>query len=177
MTATDETSPDGAAAADGTNGRRRRQHATRPLPPVEQRSLGELIATLGRDIALLVHQEIELVKAELVAALRKIGVGAAAFAVAGVLALFALPLLSIAVALGVHALGVSLGWSFLIVAGGYLLLAAVAALLGVRLVKKTKAPKRAVGSVKADLRALTRKPKPDADQPAPSAVSPASPRP
>jgi hypothetical protein len=125
---------------------------------LEERSLGELVATLTRDLALLVHQEIELVKADLLAAVRKFAIGAAGFAVAAVLALFALPIISIAIALGVHALGISLGWSFLIVGGGYLVLGAIAALAGIMIIRKAKPSNRAAGSVKADLRAIARKP-------------------
>jgi len=126
--------------------------------PLGERSLGELVATLTRDLALLVHQEIELIKADLVAALKKIAAGAAGLAVAAVLALFALPVISIAIALGIHALGVSLGWSFLIVGGGYLLLGAIAALIGIRMLRKAKPSNRAAASVKADLHAIARKP-------------------
>lgn len=120
--------------------------------------MGELVATLTRDLALLLHQEIELIKADLVASLKKIAKGAAGFAIAAVLALFALPIISIAIALGVHALGVSLGWSFLIVAGGYLVLAAIAALVGVVMLRRAKPSNRAMTSVKADLHAIARKP-------------------
>jgi Putative Actinobacterial Holin-X, holin superfamily III len=126
--------------------------------PLGERSLGELVATLTRDLALLLHQEIELIKADLVAALKRVARGAAGLAIAAVLALFALPIISIAIALGVHALGVSLGWSFLIVAGGYLVLGAIAALVGIRMLRKAKPSNRAVTSVKADLHAIARKP-------------------
>lgn len=131
-----------------------------PTTPLKDRSLGELVATLTRDLALLVHQEIELVKSDLVAGLKKIAFGAIGLVVAGVLALIAVPVLSVAIALGIHALGVSLGWSFLIVGGGYLVLAAIAGLVGITMLRKAKPPKRAVESVKADLAAIARKPTP-----------------
>jgi hypothetical protein len=126
--------------------------------PLGERSLGELVATLSRDLALLVHQEIALIKADLVAGLKKVAKGAASLAIAAVLALFALPVISIAIALGVHALGISLGWSFLIVGGGYLVIGAIAALVGIRWLRKGKPSNRAVASVKADLHAIARKP-------------------
>jgi hypothetical protein len=144
------------AAGPESNGRRRRHIPTTPL---EQRSLGELVATLSRDVALLVHQEIELVKADLLSGVRKVMVGAAGLIVGAVLALLAVPLISVAIALGVHALGVSLGWSFLIVGGGFLVLAGGAALVGITRLRKAKPPTRAVESVKADIHAITRKPK------------------
>lgn len=131
-----------------------------PTTPLGDRSLGELVATLSRDVALLVHQEIELIKADLLATSLKLAVGALGFVVALAGLLFAVPILSIAAALGVHALGVSLGFSFLIVGGAYLLIALVAAGFGMATLRKTKAPNRAVGSVKADLHAIARKPKP-----------------
>jgi len=135
-------------------------HAKRTTLPLEQRSLGELVATLSRDLALLVHQEIELVKTDIVAGLKKTAIGAAGLVVAAVLAIFAIPVLSVAIALGIHALGISLGWSFLIVAGGYLVVGGVAAFIGVRVLGKAKPSTRAVDSVKADLHAIARKPTP-----------------
>ena len=126
--------------------------------PLGERSLGELVATLTRDLALLLHQEIELIKADVVAGLKKVAKGVAGLAIAAVLALFALPIISIAIALGVHALGVSLGWSFLIVGGGYLFIGVIAALIGIRMLRKAKPSSRAADSVKADLHAIARRP-------------------
>jgi hypothetical protein len=140
------------------NGHPKARHI--PTTPLEHRSLGELVATLSRDLALLVHQEIELVKSDMVSGLRKVALGAVGLVVAGALVLLAVPVLSVALALGIHALGVSLGWSFLIVAGGYLVLAAGAAAIGLVTLRKPKPPNRAVASVKADLQAIARKPTP-----------------
>ena len=131
-----------------------------PTTPLGERSLGELVATLSRDLSLLVHQEIELVKTDLVAGAKKFAIGAAGLAVAVVFGLIAVPVLSIAIALGIHALGISLGWSFLIVAGGYLVLAAGAVFFGIRQFRKVRPPSRAVGSMKADIHAIARKPTP-----------------
>lgn len=132
----------------------------RTTTPLGERSLGELVATLSRDLALLVHQEIELIKADLAAGAKKFAIGAAGLVAAAVLLLVAVPVLSIAIALGIHALGVSLGWSFLIVAGGYLVLAAGAVFFGIRQLRKAKPRTRAVDSMKADLHAIARKPTP-----------------
>ena len=156
-------SSDGAspkAGQDGESRNGRKSERVLPTTPLGQRSLGELVATLSRDVALLVHQEIELVKAELKAAVAKVAVGAAGFVVAVLGLLFAVPVLSIAAALGVHALGISLGFSFLVIGGAYVLIALIAAGLGVLSLRKAKPPTRAVGSVKADLQAIARKPKP-----------------
>ena len=52
----------------------------------------------------------------------------------------------------------SLGWSFLIVGGGYLVLGGIAALIGIRMLAKAKPSSRTADSVKADLHAIVRKP-------------------
>lgn len=164
MTSTHETSNQitaaspGVAANDHKNGHK--SERTIPTTPIGERSLGELVATMSRDFALLIHQEIELIKAELVATALKAAVGAAGLIVAAVGLLFAVPLLSIAAALGVHALGISLGFSFLIIGGAYVVIGLLAAGFGASALRKTKPPTRAVGSVKADLQAIVRKPKP-----------------
>lgn len=131
-----------------------------PTTPVRDRSLGELVATLSRDVALLVHQEIELAKADLKRGLLKAAVGAAGFVLALVALLLAAPVLSIACALGIHALGVSLGWSFLIIAGAWVLVALIAAAAGAMALRKIKEHTRPVDSVKADLQVIARKPSP-----------------
>jgi hypothetical protein len=131
-----------------------------PTTPLNQRSLGELVATLSRDLALLVHQELELAKTELKTGLIKGAAAAGGLITALVFLLLAAPIVSIAAALGIHALGVTLGWSFLIVAGVYLLGALLAASFGVMALRRVSKHKRAVDSVKADLHAIARKPRP-----------------
>jgi hypothetical protein len=133
---------------------------TVPTTPLGDRSLGELVATLSRDLALLIHQEIELVKSEFIATALKAAVGATGLAIAAVGLLLAVPMLSVAAALGVHALGISLGFSFLIIGGAYVFVGLIAAGFGAAALRKTKAPTRAVTSMKADLQAIVRKPKP-----------------
>jgi len=97
---------DAPGGSESNGHKRERVFSTSPLG---ERSLGELVATLSRDVALLVHQEIELIKADLVATALKLAVGATGFVIALVGLLFAVPVLSIAAALGIHALGISLG--------------------------------------------------------------------
>lgn len=131
-----------------------------PTTPVGERSLGELVATLSRDLALLVHQEIELVKADLKLGAIKAATGAAGLVVALVALLLGAPILSVACALGIHALGVTLGWSFFIIWGVWMLIAFAAAGAGMFALRKIKQHKRAVDSVKADVQAIARKPNP-----------------
>jgi hypothetical protein len=136
------------------------QERTIPTTPLNQRSLGELVATLSRDLALLVHQEIELVKTELKTGLLKGAAAAGGLVAALVFLLLAAPIVSIAAALGIHALGVTLGWSFLIVGGVYVAGALLAAAVGVMALRRVSKHKRAVDSVKADIQAIARKPHP-----------------
>ena len=117
----------------------------------EDVSLGELVAAASRDLSSLVHKEIELAKAELAVDAKKAGIGAGALGGGGVFALFGVLFGSVAVALGLHALGLALGWSFLIVGVAYFLVAGVLALVGVRSVKQIGPPQRTIDTTKASI--------------------------
>ncbi|MCK7624155.1 phage holin family protein [Streptomyces sp. RS10V-4] len=112
------------------------------------RSLGQLVATATAEMSALVHDEIALAKAELRQDAKRAGVGSAAFVVAGALALFALPVLSFAAAYGIHNLGLGLAWSFLIVGGAFLVIAALFVLVAMAKVKKIKKPEKSIASAK-----------------------------
>ncbi|MEV4438991.1 phage holin family protein [Streptomyces sp. NPDC049577] len=112
------------------------------------RSLGQLVATATTELSALVHDEIALAKAELRQDARRLGIGGGAIAAAGTLALFSLPVLSFAAAYGIHNLGMGLAWSFLIVGGAYLVVAAVLGLLAVAKFKKIKKPEKSIASAK-----------------------------
>lgn len=121
------------------------------MSTVEQdgsRSLGQLVASATSELSALVHDEIALAKAELRQDAKRAGTGGGAIAAAGVLALFALPVLSFAAAYGIHNLGLGLAWSFLIVGGAYLLLAALLGLIAVAKFKKVKPPEKSIASAK-----------------------------
>lgn len=138
----------------------REHERTIPTTPLNQRSLGELVATLSRDLALLVHQEIELVKTELKTGMLKGAAAAGGLVTALIFVLLAAPILSIAAALGIHALGITLGWSFLIIGGAYIVVALLAVAFGMMALRRVSKHKRAVDSVKADIHAIARKPRP-----------------
>jgi uncharacterized membrane protein len=70
--------------------------------------------------------------------------GAAFFAVAGVLGLLALILLSIAFAYFLTMTGMHQAWAFLIVCVVYLIIAGILAAIGLRKVKQVRAPERAI---------------------------------
>ncbi|MCE4947168.1 MULTISPECIES: phage holin family protein [Streptomyces] len=112
------------------------------------RSLGQLVATATAEMSALVHDEIALAKAELRQDAKRAGIGSAAFIVAGVLALFALPVLSFAAAYGIHNLGLGLAWSFLIVGGAFLVIAVLLILIALAKIKKIKKPEKSIASAK-----------------------------
>jgi hypothetical protein len=120
--------------------------------PVDEQSLGELVATATRDMSSLLHQEIELAKLELAAQASRIGVGAGLLSGAGVFALFALILASFAGGFGfADGLNLALWAGFLCMAGVYVLLAVVLGVAGVLRVKGVHGPERTSRTVKANL--------------------------
>lgn len=112
------------------------------------RSIGQLVASATAEMSALVHEEIALVKAEVREDVRRGLVGGTALTVAGVFALFSLPVLSFAAAYGIHNLGLGLAWSFLIVGGAFLVLAGLLAGLAVLKFKKVKPPEKSIASAK-----------------------------
>jgi hypothetical protein len=96
----------------------------------DDKSLGELVATATRDLSLLVHQEVELAKAEIKRDIAAAGKGAGLFGGAGFAGVFALAFLSISAAYGISWLGVPLGCAFFTVGVLYAIAAGVLALTG-----------------------------------------------
>ncbi|MGW6745624.1 phage holin family protein [Streptomyces sp. NPDC055025] len=117
-------------------------------PVSTDRSIGQLVASATAEMSALVHDEIALAKAELRQDVKRGAMGGAAITIAGVLALFSLPVLSFAAAYGIHNLGLGLAWSFLIVGGAFLVLAALAAGLALLKFKKVKPPEKSIASAK-----------------------------
>ncbi|MER8096517.1 phage holin family protein [Streptomyces goshikiensis] len=113
-----------------------------------ERTLGQLVASATAEMSALVHDEIALAKAEIRQDVKRVGIGGTAIGVAGVFALFSLPVLSFAAAYGIHNLGLGLAWSFLIVGVAFLLLAGLLALIAVSKFKKVKPPEKTIASVK-----------------------------
>lgn len=117
----------------------------------EEATIGELVATASRDVSLLIRQEMELAKTEMKAAATSAGLGAAFLGVAGFLGFFAFFAITIAAGEGLHATGIGLAYSFLIVTGAYLVVAGLLALFAVARLKKVGPPKRAIQTVKDDV--------------------------
>jgi len=120
--------------------------------PVEQQSLGELVATATRDMSLLIHKEIELAKAELAQSAAQAGIGAGLLGGAGFFGYFALVLASFGAAFG-FAEGLDIGiWAgFLCMAGVYAIAAGLLTILGIGRMKRLGPPERTQRSMRASL--------------------------
>ena len=129
-----------------------------PLEPVDQQepTIGKLVVDAFDDFGTLVRHMIELAKSELKVSVRAGGMAAVLFLLAGFISLLAIIMVSIAIAFFIHMADLDLAWCFLIVFGGYLLLAALLGLIGYRKVRKVKAPERTIAEVQETPRALKR---------------------
>src|SRR5262249_20731839 len=112
------------------------------------RSLGELFASATKDLSTLVRSEVELAKLELREDIQRLAAGGGMSAAAAFLAVVASLLLSFAAVYGLHALGIGLGWSFLIVTGAYLLIALILILVGRHQINRVGPPQRAIDTTK-----------------------------
>ena len=115
-------------------------------PVQDEPTIGRLVSDASRDVSSLLRNEIQLAKSELRLSAKAGGVGIAMFAAAAFFAVMALIMLSVAFAyfLNWNGEGLALQWAFLIVFGCYLVVAAVLGLIGVRKVKKVRAPEKAI---------------------------------
>ncbi|MCA1981703.1 phage holin family protein [Nocardioides nematodiphilus] len=123
-------------------------------PAAAEPTIGKLVADASRDISTLISKEIELAKSELKVSLTAGGIGVGLFAAAGFILVLAVIMLSVSIAYFIHWAGLGLHWSFLIVFGLYVLLAGLLAFIGVKSVKKVKAPERAIAQGKEIPKAL-----------------------
>ena len=118
----------------------------------DRRSIRELLDQLSEDVRGLVRAEVGVIRAELEEKVRRLAVGGALIAVAGVLALTAL---GAAVATAIIALASVLAtWlAALIVTIVLLLLAGIAVLVGLKILRRgvPPAPTESVDSIKEDV--------------------------
>lgn len=124
----------------------------------DEPTIGRLVSDATKDISTLLQSEIQLAKSELKVSVKNGSTGAAFFAVSGFLGLLGVILLSVAFAYLIHwnGRGLDLHWAFLIVAFSYFLLAGLFVLLGVKKVKKVRAPERAIAQAQQTRAALKR---------------------
>jgi hypothetical protein len=115
-----------------------------PEPPpsaahvkADNASIGELLGDVTRDLSTLMRQEVELAKAELKQSATKAGKGSGMLAGAGVGGHFVLLFLSLALMFALGAI-MPLGWSALITAVVWAIIAAVLASIGRKELKQIK---------------------------------------
>ena len=123
-------------------------HQNTAVTPVEDPTIGRLVADATRDISALVQSEIALAKAELRFSVRAGVLGSLMFALAGFIGLLVVIMLSFAAAYFLTMTGLHAAWAFLIVAGAYVLLAALLVVLGIGRMKKIKAPEQTIATAK-----------------------------
>lgn len=114
----------------------------------DEPTIGKLVVDATQDISKLVQSEIQLAKAELKLSLKYGGTGLALFAVAGVLLLLGVIIISIAAAYFISMTGLHLAWCFLIVWGAYTLVALLFAVIGFFKVKKVRAPEKTISQAR-----------------------------
>ena len=121
--------------------------ATPSEQKAESTSLGELLSEVTSDLSTLMRQELELAKAELKQSAARAGRGAGMLGGAGYAALMAVFFLSVALwwALGYLT---GLGWSAVIVAVIWAIIAAVLFVTGRKQLKSVEGAPRTVDSIK-----------------------------
>ncbi|MGW3634932.1 phage holin family protein [Streptomyces sp. NPDC005122] len=121
-------------------------------PVGAERSVGQLFASATAEMSALVHDEIALAKAQLKRDVKRGAVSGGAFAVAGAVLIFSLPMLSFALAYGIRTwTDWNLAICFVLSFAANVLVAAVLALIGVvfaKKAKKGKGPQKVAASVK-----------------------------
>jgi len=113
-----------------------------------QPSIGELVQEASTQFSAVLRGEIELAKLELRSTAKNAGAGVGFFVGALVLFVFSLTFGLVALAEGIVATGVWRWAAYLIVFGFLLLLIGLLVFLGVRKVKRVKAPERTIATGK-----------------------------
>jgi hypothetical protein len=124
-------------SADGATQPALGRHAAEP-------TVGQLVADASTHVQTIIQGEIALAKLELKSSVKNAGVGAGFFGAAAVLLALAMPFALVALAEGITAAGIWRWASYLIVFGAQLLLVGLFVLLGVKKVKRVKAPQRTI---------------------------------
>ncbi|HTL41551.1 MAG TPA: phage holin family protein [Pseudolysinimonas sp.] len=128
---------------------------TTPTPTPRKRSLIELVTSVPTLVRELVQREIDLLKAEMVAKVKALGIGAGLIAVALVVLLGMLGVLLTAAILALSL--VMPGWlAALLVAAVLLIVAAILALIGYRVLKTgiPPVPTESIDSMRRDIQAI-----------------------
>jgi Putative Actinobacterial Holin-X, holin superfamily III len=125
-----------------------------PEPAGTDQSIGDLVALALKDVSQLVHYEIDLAKSELKGDARRIGLAAALGGAAAFVGCVVIVLISIAFAFGLITLGIWDWAAFLIAAGTWILLAAIALLIAYLRLRGLSGLRRTRKTVSEDIKAL-----------------------
>jgi hypothetical protein len=109
-------------------------------------SIGQLVQDASESVSTIIRGEIELAKLELRSSVKNAGTGVGMFAAAAVLLVFSLTFGLLALAEGLIALGLPRWAGYLVVFGLLLVVIALLAFVGMRKVKKVKAPERTIAT-------------------------------
>ena len=109
-------------------------------PQVDDKTLGQLVTDVTEKTTLLIHEEIELAKAEITTKLTKLGIGAAVAGAAGVFIVFGLIYGLFAVAEAINSFGFSPWVGFAVVWAILSIFGVIAGLVAYRLFKKGSPP-------------------------------------
>ncbi len=119
------------------------------------RSLSDIVKQLTQDLSALVRSEVALAKTELQQNIAKLGTGAGLLGGAGVIGLFALEFILLAVMFGIVALGLRAWLAALIVAVVLGIIAGVLAMSGKKTVQGASlAPTHAIDQMKTDINTI-----------------------
>ncbi|HYG94029.1 MAG TPA: phage holin family protein [Nocardioides sp.] len=125
-------------------------------PLQDEPTIGRLIKDAQTDFSTLIRKEIQLAKAELKVSVTAGGVGTVFLLAAAFFLVLFVIILSVAAGYFINwnGSGLDLHWAFLIVAGFWLLVAALLVLLGLKKLKRVRAPERAIEQGREIPRAL-----------------------
>ena len=127
------------------------------IPPADEKTLGTLVTEVTEKTTLLIHEEIELAKAEITTKLTKLGIGAAVAGAAGIFLVFSLIYGLESIAWAINSTFDTENWfGFAIVWAALVLLALIAGFVAYRLFKKASppVPKMAIDEAKATREAI-----------------------
>lgn len=125
--------------------------------PVGDPTIGRLVADASGQVSTLLRSEIALAKSELKVSVTAGGIGAALLAVAGLLLLLGVIMLSIAFGYLLVRLGLDPDLAFVCVFAVYAVLALLLALLARGRFKKVSAPERTIETTKETVATLRRR--------------------
>jgi hypothetical protein len=114
-------------------------------------TVGQLVAEASASLSTLIHSEIEMAKLELRSSVKNAGVGIGFFGAALVVLVFSLTFGFLALAEGLVAVGLWRWVAYLAVFGLQLAVVGLSVYLGVRKVKRVRAPERTIATSKDTL--------------------------